>query len=72
MQLISILKIIHVPLYASTCSLGEFDEKKNISKFQRLEILNQKAIREMTFLLTIQLFNSLWLNVFALDGSSHV
>jgi hypothetical protein len=52
--------------------LGEFDEKENISKFQRLEILNQKATREMTFLLTIQLFNSLWLNVFSLGGSSHV
>jgi hypothetical protein len=52
--------------------LSEFDEKENISKFQRLEILNQKATREMNFLLTIQPFNSLWLNVFALGGSSHV
>jgi len=31
----------HVSHKTCTCSLGKFDEKKIISKFQRLEILNQ-------------------------------
>jgi hypothetical protein len=38
----------HVLFKASMCSLGELDEKKLISKFQSLEILNQMVAREKT------------------------
>jgi len=43
----------HVFLKPSMCSLGELDEKKIISKFQRLEILNQMVAREKTHLLIL-------------------
>jgi len=38
---------------ASMCSLGELDEKNIISKFQRLEILNQMVAREKNHLLIL-------------------
>jgi hypothetical protein len=31
---------------ANMCSLGELDEKKIISNFQRFEILNQTVVKE--------------------------
>ncbi len=51
MQLISnfFYRKKHVSLYLNTCSLDELDGKKIISKFQRLQILNQKVAREKTF-----------------------
>jgi hypothetical protein len=39
----------HVSLYLNTCLLDELDEKKIISKFQRLQFLNQEVAREKTF-----------------------
>jgi len=38
----------HVLFKASMCLLSELDEKKIISKFQSLEILNQMVAREKT------------------------
>ncbi len=35
----------HVYHKTRTCSLGKLDEKKIISKFQRLEIFNQMVAR---------------------------
>jgi hypothetical protein len=43
----------HVLFKTSMCSLGELDEKQIISKFQRLEILNQMVVREKTHLLIL-------------------
>ncbi len=40
----------HVFHKTCTCSLGKLDEKKIISKFQRLEILNQMVVRVNNFL----------------------
>jgi len=40
----------HVFHKTCTCSLGKLDEKKIISKFQRLEILNQMVVRVKNFL----------------------
>ncbi len=38
----------HVLFKTSMCSLGDLDEKNIISKFQKLEILNQMVIKEKT------------------------
>jgi hypothetical protein len=38
-------------LYATTCSLGQFDEKKIIWNFFNFEILKQMATKEMIHLL---------------------
>jgi hypothetical protein len=38
----------HVLFKTSMCSLGELDEKKIISKFISLKILNQMVVREKT------------------------
>jgi hypothetical protein len=40
----------HVSHKTCICSLGKLDEKKIISKFQRLEILNQMVVRVKNFL----------------------
>jgi len=40
----------HVSHKTRMCSLGKLDEKKIISKFQRLEILNQMVVRVKNFL----------------------
>ncbi len=40
----------HVSHKTRMCSLGKLDEKKIISKFQRLEILNQMVVKVKKFL----------------------
>jgi hypothetical protein len=46
----------HVSHKTCTFSLGKLDEKKIISKFQRLEILNQMVGRVKKYLYKFQLF----------------
>ncbi len=43
----------HVLHKTRTCSLGKLDKKKIISKFQRLEILNQMVVRVKKFFIQI-------------------
>jgi hypothetical protein len=59
---------------ASMCSLGELDKKQIISKFQRLEILNQMVAKEKThlFILICLLFISIKLKISSSKHMSYV
>ncbi len=62
-------------LYAITCSLCQFDEKKSHENFQNLEILKQKVAREMIPLLNnlfCYFFISIRFNISNFRCMSHV